>query len=574
MKKINKYYLIISILILTGAIFLNFSTIENSKARIIEEKQSIDFSKLEDTNNETEITFEEEGAIADEENIIEENIDTSNSYNNQELAIVLITSIIIVITITNLIVTKFGTYKLSDSLSTSKRLIYYCIALVICCSSIPTITIIKSDKLILNSYETKDLSEKSLAVVEITENKKAANVKEESTEENTSVIQVSNNANYEASKLNITKLSGQTSNIDGSEYFGLNAAFLLKSATTKLTSANIVSKEDYAAAFYATGLGALADLNKVNINTFNNFSNAVVASDSSEINANNMNINTKGNNSHALKSLDEKSYINIFDSILTTTGKNSALFYSRGKIEAENIEGNSNTSLAIIEGNNSISLTNTNLTTNANGYEKDEFSSSFLLYGTTSLSSSNNYSSAKLSLIDSDITINKKSSKYKESPMFYLTNISANINITNTKLHYGSDILLKALKSNQYGDLDNNGADVTFTATDEKLTGDIIVDEYSKVRLNLNNTIYKGQINKDNLSKNVDITFDYHSSWVLTGDSYINTLTVTKKDLNNVRKYIKSNGHNVYYNSKNNEWLKNKTYKLNGGGKLIPIQQS
>ena len=90
----------------------------------------------------------------------------------------------------------------------------------------------------------------------------------------------------------------------------------------------------------------------------------------------------------------------------------------------------------------------------------------------------------------------------------------------------------------------------------------------------MNNTKFKGQINKNNVSKNIDVTFDTNSSWTLTGNSYVNTLTVTKKDLKNIRKYIKSNGYNVYYNAYNNEWLEGKVVKLSGGGKLIPIFKS
>ena len=82
------------------------------------------------------------------------------------------------------------------------------------------------------------------------------------------------------------------------------------------------------------------------------------------------------------------------------------------------------------------------------------------------------------------------------------------------------------------------------------------------------------KINVDNLSANVDVTFDYDSRWELTGDSYINILQITKTDYlrKNVRKYIRSNGYNVYYNSANNEWLEGRTYNLQGGGKLIPLE--
>ena len=139
------------------------------------------------------------------------------------------------------------------------------------------------------------------------------------------------------------------------------------------------------------------------------------------------------------------------------------------------------------------------------------------------------------------------------------------INITDTKLKYGSNTLLNVVSEDEY-----NISEVTMTVTDQNLKGNIVVDEYSKVRLNLNDCTYTGRINKGNVSKNVDVTFDEDSRWALTGNSYVNTLTVTKKDLNNIRKYIRSNGYNIYYNAKNNEWLNGCTIYLNGGGKLIP----
>ena len=256
--------------------------------------------------------------------------------------------------------------------------------------------------------------------------------------------------------------------------------------------------------------------------------------------------------------MDTNSSINLKDSLITTEGQNSPILYSNGNIETSNIEGTSlKSEIAIINGANNILIENSTLSTNA--------SSAFKIYKEISRGSSNDYNLADLTIKKSKIIINKESNDYKTAPLFKVINTKAKINITNTTFKYGSNILLNITSEDEY-----NPSEVTMTVTDQYLKGNIVSDEFSKVRLNLNNSTYKGRINKGNISKNIDITFDENSKWILTGTSYVNTLTVTKKDLNNVRKYIRSNGYNIYYNVKNNEWLNGRTITLIGGGKLIP----
>ena len=147
----------------------------------------------------------------------------------------------------------------------------------------------------------------------------------------------------------------------------------------------------------------------------------------------------------------------------------------------------------------------------------------------------------------------------------------ATINITDTELDYSNNILLKVVGNDTYGDIGNNGGEVTFTATDQELKGNIEIDDISKVRFNLNNSHYEGQINGNDSSKAVDITFDKTSTWTLTGDSYINTLTIQNGKISRLSRSIKSNGYDIYYNANLNEWLNGKTIRLSGGGKLIPV---
>ena len=573
MKKRQIILIIICLALLGLTISTNYITTNLAQERVIKEQEQkdLEIGTYSESYSE-EIPLMEEGAVAGANTEKEEE---TNKYNTSELSIIISSSIIFTLVIFYLIITKFGKYSLNSQINTTKKLIYTCTLLVLACSIIPTSFVIATDKKILNSYDTKSITEKSMAVIEVTKNENVSNLREISKEDNKSVIQVSNKAKYNATNLELTKESGKSTDFDSSTLYGLNSTFIAKEGSEIfLEDSKLSSSISYSSAFFATGLETTATLNNVELSTDKDNSSALNASSEAKIDISNSEIKTKGNNSDAIKTLDANSLININDSTIITEGQNSTLLYSKGKIEALNIKGTSNSYLAIIEDRNSLELTNANLITNGQDKTINEYLGAFLIYSQESASASNNYTSAKLDIIDSIIEINKDSSWYDKTPLFYLTNTEANINITNTTLDYGSDILLKAVANSEYGDIGDNAASVTLTATDQELTGEIIVDSNSKVRLNLNNSTYEGKINVDNLSANVDVTFDYDSRWELTGDSYINILQITKTDYlrKNVRKYIRSNGYNVYYNSANNEWLEGRTYNLQGGGKLIPLE--
>ena len=568
MKKRQIILIIICLALLGLTISTNYITTNLAQERVIKEQEQkdLEIGTYSESYSE-EMPLMEEGAVAGANTEKEEE---TNKYNTSELSIIIFSSIIFTLVIFYLIITKFDKYSLNSQINTTKKLIYTCTLLVLACSIIPTSFVIATDKKILNSYDTKSITEKSMAVIEVTKNENVSNLREISKEDNKSVIQVSNKAKYNATNLELTKESGKSTDFDSSTLYGLNSTFIAKEGSEIfLEDSKLSSSISYSSAFFATGLETTATLNNVELSTDKDNSSALNASSEAKIDISNSEIKTKGNNSDAIKTLDANSLININDSTIITEGQNSTLLYSKGKIEALNIKGTSNSYLAIIEDRNSLELTNANLITNGQDKTINEYLGAFLIYSQESASASNNYTSAKLDIIDSIIEINKDSSWYDKTPLFYLTNTEANINITNTTLNYGSDILLKAVANNEYGDIGDNAASVTLTATDQELTGEIIVDSNSKVRLNLNNSTYEGKINVDNLSANVDVTFDYDSRWELTGDSYINILQITKTDYlrKNVRKYIRSNGYNVYYNSANNEWLEGRTYNLQGGFK-------
>ena len=78
-----------------------------------------------------------------------------------------------------------------------------------------------------------------------------------------------------------------------------------------------------------------------------------------------------------------------------------------------------------------------------------------------------------------------------------------------------------------------NGAQVTFTADDQTLEGDIKVDSISTLNMTLSgNSTFTGTINIDEneeggeaVSDNAVVTIEEGSTWTLTGDCTITSLT-------------------------------------------------
>ena len=560
MKKRNYIFIIITILLLISSIYFNINTINKAEQRIIIEKENTPITEL--------LTKPEEQSV---EEIVEEEKDTmvvkeTNSYIASELAIVVTMPLLTSLSIILLFSTSFGKLSIKETINNKTRLAYSVLSLIILGTILPTTNVIISDNKILNGETTLARNEKMIAIVEVTQDKKADNLKEESKDNNTSVLQISNQSTYKGTNLDLNKSDGLTTDKEISEYFGLNSAVIVKDASIlELTDSSIRTNADYSSAIFLSGLSSKAVLNNVTLKTLKNNSPSISISEEAELNASNLEISTIGNNSSGIKTLDTNGTVYVSDSVINTEGTNSPLFYSNGKIEATNITGtSSNSPIGIINNVNSLEIKDSELTTSTSS-EKDIYNAAFTIYKKATYGSSNNYNYADLTIENTKITIDKKSSNYKTASLFYIKNMKTKINITDTKLKYGSNTLLNVVSEDEY-----NISEVTMTVTDQNLKGNIVVDEYSKVRLNLNDCTYTGRINKGNISKNVDVTFDEDSRWVLTGNSYVNTLTVTKKDLNNIRKYIRSNGYNIYYDAKNNQWLNGRTIYLNGGGKLIP----
>lgn len=355
-------------------------------------------------------------------------------------------------------------------------------------------------------------------------------------------------------KDSIVTKSGDSSSTENSDFYGLNAGILAESAgKINLANCTINTNGTGANAVFATGAGSLITLSGVTIKTTADSSRGLDATFTGTVNAKNVNITTSGAHSAAIATDRGNGTIIVTGGTMTTSGEGSPGIYSTGDIQVTDANLTATGSeAAVIEGKNSITLTNTTLS----GAKKR----GVMLYQSFS---------GDAEVGTSIFKMNSGSLTAQEGPLFYVTNTQAIIELKGATLHANSGILLTASAGN-WGTKGSNGGTVTLKANNQILDGNITCDTISSIEAILqNNSILTGSINGDNTAKSTKLTLDKTSIWNVTGDSYLTTLTDDDLTLANIH----DNGFTIYYESSaaTNSWLGGKSYNLAGGGRLIPV---
>jgi hypothetical protein len=371
--------------------------------------------------------------------------------------------------------------------------------------------------------------------------------------QNESAVKITNSGVFTLTDSTVSK-SGDTSSMDDSSFYGLNAAILAESGS-KITLSNvtITTTGSGANGVFATGQGSTINLTDVTINCTNTGAHGVDATMAGTLNLVNVDIATAGNGASAGIATDRGGgTITVIGGTVTTSGTKSPPIYSTGEITVTGGTMQATNSEAVaIEGKNSVTLTDTTIS--------GAKSWGVLIYQSMS---------GDAEVGTGDFTMTGGMLTAGEGPLFYTTNTKAAINLEGATLVNPSGILLKA-SAGDWGTSGSNGAAVTFTADAEALDGNIVCDGISTVSLTLrNSTTLEGSINAEHTAKSVALTLDETSVWEVAGNSYLTSLTDADTTLANIH----SNGHTIYYDASNsaNSWLNGKTYDLTGGGELTP----
>ena len=346
--------------------------------------------------------------------------------------------------------------------------------------------------------------------------------------------------------------TGDSSSADASNFTGQNAILLANDSTAVLENLTLTSDADGANAIFATGKQAQIKAKHIKIHTKNNSSRGLDATYGGTITAEDVDITTEGAHCGALATDRGEGNVIVNGAKIHTSGEGSPCIYSTGNIQLTNGEGVATGSeIAVVEGKNSITLQNAQLT----GHVKH----GVMLY--QSFSGDANVGVAEFTAKDS--VLNNQST----GPMFYITNTTAKATLENTTLNQSGDILVK-VTSDRWGSSGKNGGDFTLNAKNQQLNGQILANNISKVTLNLGEgSTFNGTINHDNQADAANISLTKDAKWQLTADAYVTTITDEQTDFSN----IASNKHNIYYDKQSNPSLNGKTINLPGGGKLKPM---
>ena len=128
---------------------------------------------------------------------------------------------------------------------------------------------------------------------------------------------------------------------------------------------------------------------------------------------------------------------------------------------------------------------------------------------------------------------------------FYVTNTTAEINLENNKIvNNDSTGNFLRIQKDSWGNSGSNGGTVILNLTNQEANGNIVVDSISKLNMNLSsNSTFKGTINNSNEGE-VSLILDKTSMVILTGNTYIKSLTNEDSTNNN----IDLNGYKLYVN--------------------------
>lgn len=330
--------------------------------------------------------------------------------------------------------------------------------------------------------------------------------------------------------------SGDTSNRENSGFYGFNAGVLASSssqsssytgtgsaATLTMTDATITTGAIGANGAFAFGEDAVVTLDHVTIaTTGDNNARGVDATYGGTVTITNSIITTEGDSCAALATDRYESYnaptINAANVVGSTAGSGSPGIYCTGTFTVVNSSLTATGSeAAVVEGLNSITLTDTNLS----GAKKW----GVMIY--QSMSGDSSTGTGTFDMTGGTLTNNST------GPMFFVCNTSAVINLDDAMLENSSDTLLwattaaagSAVDSNVNSDWGSSGGSVTFAAADQTLEGDIVLEESSSsIDLTLTNATLSGAIDPDNAGS-ATLTLDADSSWEVTGDSYLDSLT-------------------------------------------------
>ncbi len=334
--------------------------------------------------------------------------------------------------------------------------------------------------------------------------------------------------------ITVDKSDGASSDAESGDFYGINAALLATNgAQVTITNAIISSAAQNGNGVFSYGEGTVVTISDSTITTTADNSGGIQTTGGGTTYANNLTVTTAGSSSAAIRSDRGGGTVVVDGGAYTSNGYNSPAVYSTADITVSNATLTANNSEAlVIEGANSIALTDCDVTGNMSdteGTSSDENVHNVMIY--QSMSGDADVGTSTFSMTGGSLTA-------LNGDMIYVTNTHCVLTLSGVDIeNQDEDGYFLVVSGNSgsrgWGDAGSNGAQVEFTADGQSFEGDIIVDTISTLTMTLTGgSDFTGTVNiVDNeeggseVDDNAVVVVESGSTWTLTGDCTLTSLT-------------------------------------------------
>ena len=331
--------------------------------------------------------------------------------------------------------------------------------------------------------------------------------------------------------------TGDSGSGDEADFYGDNAAvFATNGATLNLSEVVLESNGAHANGVFSYGEGTIVNVVDSVIETLGNCSGGLMTTGGGTMNAANLRIATSGNSSAAIRSDRGGGTVNVDGGVYTTSGTGSPVIYSTADITVSNAELASSASQGVVvEGKNSVTLNDVRLVAdnNTKNSDKSDFYQAVMIYQSMSGDAASGKSSFEM---------NGGSLTNANGDVFFVNNTACDVNLNGVDIvNNGGGVFLRAAAAG-WGKEGSNGGQVTLNAARQVVNGDLVVDSASNLNLCLDEqSTFTGAVNPEGQAGGVYVELKGGSTWTLSADSHITSLTCAADSIN-------LNGHVLYVN--------------------------
>nr|WP_321498208.1 hypothetical protein [uncultured Methanolobus sp.] len=338
----------------------------------------------------------------------------------------------------------------------------------------------------------------------------------------------------------VEKTDGSASSSDASSFYGLNSAILaLDNSILYINGGSVTATTEGSNAVFAYD-GATIYIEDTEVTVTGGNAGGIEVAGGGTMYATNLNVHSTVK--AAIRSDRGGGTMVVDGGTYTTSGSSGApAIYSTADVTVSNAILTAETSEAVVvEGLNSVTINNCDVTGNMEGVYGDESSENIhnvMLY--QSMSGDAEVGTSSFTMTGGSLVSNN-------GDMFYVTNTESVITLNNVDLTLADDTYLIVIAGNDgsrgWGTEGSNGGICEVDFIDQTATGDIMVDSISEMTLSISDgSTYTGAINSDRTAASVlSVTIDDTSTWTLTGDSYVTELSGSTDniDLNGYTLYV------------------------------------